>query len=112
MRFLAIEARYALRRLLADPLFTCVALLAMAIGIGASTAMFSVLDHILVRPLPLPGAERLVLISDVSTAGDAPGVSYADYLDYAAQTDVFETATVWSPGRVNFQVATEEPQRL
>lgn len=112
MRFLAIEARYALRRLLADPLFTCVALVAMAIGIGASTAMFSVLDHILVRPLPLPGAERLVLISDVSTAGDAPGVSYANYVDYAAQTEVFEGATAWSPGRVNFQVSSEEPQRV
>src|SRR5215470_16629137 len=112
MRLLALELRCAVRRLWADPLFTAVALLAMAIGIGASTAMFSVLDHILVRPLPLPQPDRLVLITEVAPTGEAPGVSFANYLDYATQTDVLESTAVWSPGRVNFQVGTEEPQRL
>ncbi|HYV65102.1 MAG TPA: ABC transporter permease, partial [Myxococcales bacterium] len=112
MRLLALELRYAARRLRGDPLFTAVAVLAMAIGIGASTSMFSVLDHILIRPLPLPQSERLVLITDVAPTGEAPGVSYANYLDYAAQSGILESSAAWNPGRVNFQVGTDEPQRL
>jgi putative ABC transport system permease protein len=84
----------------------------MALGIGASTAVFSVLDHILLRPLPLPQAERLVLISDLAPTGDSPGASYANYLDYATRTDVFESSAAWNPGRINLQVGTDEPQRL
>ena len=108
----ALEVRYAVRRLLADRLFTAVALLALALGIGASTAMFSVLDHILIRPLPLPHAERLVLITDVAPTGEAPGVSYAEYLDYAAQSGVLESSAAWNPGRMNLQVGSADPERL
>jgi hypothetical protein len=84
----------------------------MALGIGASTAIFSLLDHILLRPLPLPRAERLVLISDVAPTGEAGSTSYANFLDYATQTNLFESSAAWNPGRINFQVTTEEPQRL
>lgn len=57
-----MEAKYVLRRLLRSPMFTAVTLLTLAIGIGANTAMFSIINSVLLKPLPYPDAERLVAV--------------------------------------------------
>ncbi len=80
------DVRYALRSLARAPGFTLVALITLALGIGATTAIFSVVDGILLRPLPYPTPDRIVRIlrsSPATSTGDA--FAPADYLDYRRQ---------------------------
>ena len=80
------DLRYALRQLRKSPAFTVVAVLAIALGIGANTAIFSVVNAVLLRPLPYQDADRLVTILH---DGDHP-VAPANYLDWRTQNHVFE----------------------
>jgi putative ABC transport system permease protein len=70
---LSSDARYALRRLRRQPSFTTTALLTLALGIGANTAIFGVIESVLIRPLPYPDAEALVGVWHT-----APGMSAGD----------------------------------
>jgi hypothetical protein len=79
MRSLLYDVRYALRRLFASPGFTLTAILTLAFGIGATTAIFSIVEGVLLRPLPFPGQAKLVTLSDilegVKYGADVPGVT-------------------------------------
>src|SRR5436853_2883460 len=82
MRGLLQDLRQALRRLLAAPGFAVVAIVALALGIGANTAIFTVVDAALLRPLPYAAADRLVTIEGVSSEDSrASAVTGADFLD-------------------------------
>src|SRR5688500_4667173 len=74
---------FGVRQLRRAPGFTAVATLTLALGIGATTAVFSVVDAVLLRPLPWPAADRLVVpeAQEIST-GDTWNTTYADYLDW------------------------------
>jgi predicted permease len=88
------DVRYALRMLKKNPGFTAVAVLTLALGIGANTAIFSVVDAVLLRSLPFKNASRLVDITEYK-AGEVEitGVSFPDYLAWKQQNTVFtETA--------------------
>ena len=76
------DIRTAVRSLTRTPGFTVVALLTLAIGIGSTTAIFSVVDGILLRPLPYPDPQAIVSVSRQSASGAAGSFSAADYLDY------------------------------
>ena len=76
------DARYAVRSLARAPGFTLVALLTLALGIGATTAIFSVVDGILLRPLPFPDPSSIVSLARTSAAGLDASFSAADYMDY------------------------------
>ena len=79
------DIRYGLRSLLKRPGFTTVAVLALALGIGANSTIFSLASSVFLRQLPVPQANRLVwLFTDRDN-----NVSYPDYVDYAQQTDIF-----------------------
>jgi predicted permease len=94
MRQILKELRYAARALSRSPGFTAVALLVLAVGIGANTAVFTVVYNVLLKPLNYRDSGRLVV---VLTRGDNP-VSPADYLDYKSQTtalDHMAAAQVW-----------------
>ncbi|WP_224366443.1 ABC transporter permease [Hyalangium versicolor] len=84
------ELRHALRMLVHQPAFTAVAVLTLALGIAANTAIFSVVDAVLLSPLPYPEQERLALAW--TGEGETPRlpVSPADFLDWREQNDVFE----------------------
>jgi putative ABC transport system permease protein len=101
------DLRFGLRVWTRQPGLTLVVLLTLALGIGANTALFSVINAVLLRPLPFPGAERLVRVwgvdeAQAKLAGDAGrndyGASPIDFLDWRAQSHAFEELAVYSSG--------------
>jgi putative ABC transport system permease protein len=86
------DVRYAFRTLTRSPVFTAVALLALALGIGANTAVFSVVNAVLLRPLPFADPDRLVMVFNYAPRGAA---SMADFLDWRARSQSFESIGVF-----------------
>lgn len=106
------DVRYACRSLLRAPGFTLVALLTLALGIGATSAIFTVVDGILLRPLPYPDADRLVDLSLGSPQSDSGGsFSAADYLDYRQGAQSFSVIAGYISQRVDM-AGRGEPVRL
>ena len=97
------DLRYALRGLRRQPLFTLVAVLTLAIGIGANTAIFSLLYQVLLRPLPYADADRLVFVWNSYPLGNLPqaSVSIPDYLDRKTQAPAIEDATLFTQRSVS-----------
>jgi putative ABC transport system permease protein len=98
------DLRYALRSLRKSPGFTVLAILAMALGIGANTAVFTVVNGVLLRPLPLVQPERLFLISYQPSVGPLAGKAWLsdhDYLEFQRRTHAFERVTAFQEGQVN-----------
>jgi putative ABC transport system permease protein len=100
--------RYGLRGLVRNPGFSSVALLALTLGIGASTAIFSVVYGALLAPLPYPNPDQLVMVwSKVN--GHRNGVSAGDYLDWKRQNSVFQDLIAMSGGRFSLS-ASNHPE--
>ena len=97
------NVRFGLRLLGKNPGFTCVALLALVLGIGANTAIFSVVYAALLSPLPYPNPDQLVMVwSKVN--GHNNSVSAGDYLDWKRQNSVFQDLVAWSEGTFSLSV--------
>ena len=80
------DVRFGLRQLRKSPGFTLVALSTLALGIGATTALFSVVDAVILKPLPFPNAGRLVHVNSVIVAtGRGGAASYLDFVDWQAR---------------------------
>ncbi len=93
------DLRYALRTLRKSPGFTAVALLTLALGIGANTAIFSVVYGVLLRPLPYKDASRLIVLNETTPRVGTVSVSYPNFLDWRAQSRSFsEMAAVCDVG--------------
>ena len=92
------DIRYALRSLRKQPLFTLVAVATLTLGIGANTAIFSLLYQYLLRPLPYPDAERLVFVWNTYPLTGLPqaSVSIPDYIDRKTQASALEDATLFT----------------
>jgi predicted permease len=106
---LAQDLRYAVRSLRRAPGFTTVAVLTLALGIGANTAMFTVVNGVLLRPLPFPRSERLFLISykQQSSFSPEPGLSDVNYLEFKSRQHSFENVAVYSGSPVTLTGAGE-----
>jgi putative ABC transport system permease protein len=85
------DVQYGARTLLKSPGFTAVAVLTLALGIGANTAIFSVIDAVLLRPLPYPDADRLVFLTEWSEQVPNMSFSVANFKDVRDQSTVFES---------------------
>jgi putative ABC transport system permease protein len=105
------DLRYALRQLARRPGFTALAVLTLALGIGASTAIVSVVYPVLFRPLPYPGAERIVSVWENAMTEEESNTGYATFLDVQRMTTSFEGIAAVSSWQPVLQ-AGAEPERL
>lgn len=105
------DIRYAARRLRRNPGFTFVSVLTLALGIGASTAIFSVIDPILIASLPYPQADRVTAISDVGRDGTPEDVTFGTYLELAERSRSFTAMAVFRPWQPAL-IGAGEPEQL
>jgi putative ABC transport system permease protein len=110
METLLQDIRYAARTLLRRPGFAAVAALTLALGIGATTAIYSVVNAVLVQPLPWPDADRLVTMTGMRD-GQQVGVVYLDYLDWRAQNRTFDELGVLRGQSINL-TGIDTPERI
>ena len=96
------DLRQSLRMFAASPAFTLAAIAALTLGIGANTAIFSVVNAILLKPLAIPDAERVVVFMNVSPNGAGPAASPAKFNHYRAQTEVVQDVSAFTTGVMNF----------
>jgi len=90
------DIRYAVRMLRKTPSVSIIVVIALALGIGANTAIFSVVNAVLLRPLPYEQSERLLFLNEKSEALDEMSISYPNYQDWKAQNHVFEAIGVYN----------------
>jgi putative ABC transport system permease protein len=108
------DLRYALRMLLKYKGFTVVAVSTLALGIGANTAIFSLVSGVLLRPLPYPSADRIIYFQGQNPAAGITdsNISIADYLDWAKQSDLFSSTALFESGNANLSADGTEPERV
>ena len=110
------DLRFAFRQLIKSPGFTSIAIIALALGIGANTAMFSVVNAILLRPLPFPESDRLAMIWQTNPEVTKMGfplapTSVPDFMDWRAQGKSFSEISAIEGWSSNL-TGTDEPERL
>jgi putative ABC transport system permease protein len=111
MEELVQDVRYGLRMLRKSPGFTAVALLTLALGIGANTAIFSVVYGILLRPLPYQDSARLIVLNETTPKVGMVSVSYPDFLDWRSQSHAF--SRMGAVGEVTFNLAgVNQPENI
>src|SRR6516225_4194488 len=108
------DLRYAVRQLLKNPSFTVIAVLALALGIGANTAIFSVVNAVLLRPLPYPDADKLIVLRERSHTFERGAVGYMNWLDWHAGQRSFTDISLVRREEVNFSLGSGvgSPERL
>lgn len=114
METLLQDIRFAVRMLAKSPAFTAIALLTFAIGIGANTAIFSVVNAVLLRPPPYPNADQLMIARERTPALSPGSVSYPNYLDWQAGQRSFTGLALFRPESCNLSGAmgTGAPERV
>jgi putative ABC transport system permease protein len=105
------DTRFALRSFRSSPGVAAIVLLTLALGIGATTAVFSVLDVVLLRPMPYQDVDRIVRVLEQTTEGRMMSVSWPNYLDWRERNRVFEHLGI-SRGTTANLTGREQPERL
>jgi putative ABC transport system permease protein len=108
------DLRIALRQLRKSPGFTFVAVLTLALGIGANSAIFSLVNGVLLRPLPYPNADRIVYFEgqNPSQGITDSNISVADFQDWTAQSSAFSHTTFFWTGNAALAIQGGEPERV
>ena len=94
------DIQYGLRQLIKNPFFTLVAVITLALGIGANTAIFSVVNAVLLKPLPFPAPDEIVAVGQIDTREQGPSPSldsmcYPDFFDFRIQNQTFSSLAVY-----------------
>ena len=105
------DIKYGVRTLWKRPGFAAVAIMTLALGIGANTAIFSVVNAVLLRPLPYPESERLVAVFETTADNPREFISYPNLWDYRDHNESFEEFATFVPQSVNL-TGTDEPDRV
>src|SRR5438552_13351232 len=108
------DVRYAFRQLIKNPAFSAVAILTLALGIGANTAIFSVINAVLLRPLPYPDAGKLIVLREHSHTFERGAVGYMNWLDWHASQKSFTDLALVRREAANFSLGSGvgSPDRL
>jgi predicted permease len=101
------DLRYSLRVLRKSPGFTAVAVVTLALGIGANSGIFSVVNAVLLKSLPYPHAGRLVFLGESLPKFPMVNVSWPDFVDWKAQNQVFDRMAAFQPNRLRFRGSAE-----
>jgi putative ABC transport system permease protein len=114
MNTLIQDIRYGLRMLLKYKGFTAVAVIALGLGIGANTAIFSLVNGVLLRPLPFPDAERIIYFdgNNPSAGITESNISFPDFTDWSHQADLFASAAAYWTASANLGADGAEPERV
>src|SRR2546423_12016213 len=107
--------RNGVRMLLKHKGFTAVAVIALGLGVGANTAIFGLVNGVLLRPLPFPDAERIIYIEGKNPAAAGiteSDISFLDFTDWSQQTDLFASTAAYWTGTANFGADGAEPERV
>ncbi|MGH9175996.1 MAG: ABC transporter permease, partial [Vicinamibacterales bacterium] len=105
------DVRYAFRALGRAPGFATAAIITLALGIGATTIVYSLVDGILLKPLPIVDADRVVLARELSAAGEEFSVSWPNFVDWRDRSTSFEQLAVWR-GLPSNLTGIDRPRRL
>jgi putative ABC transport system permease protein len=111
MRHFSLDLRDAIRRIVREPGFTALAVLTLALGIGANTAMFSVIRTVLLEPLPYGAADRLVMIWNASNRGGTTWLSIQEAVHYRRDAKTFEAFAAYAEGDANL-TGGQDPERV
>src|SRR5690242_7288084 len=95
------DVKHSLRAFRKSPGFTAAAVAALTVGIGANTAIFSVVNSVLLKPAPFPDPDRIVLFMNTSPQGSGGGASPAKFQHWRSQTDVVQDVAAFNNGPVN-----------
>ncbi len=106
------DLRYSLRMLVASPAFTLTAIAAIALGIGANTAIFTVVNAVLLKPLSYPEPERMVQFMNTFAQGNSPVGSPVNFNIWKAQTGVFQDVTAYDFGGPGFNLTGAVPEQV
>src|SRR5216684_7932670 len=96
------DLKHSFRMFGQSKVFTATAVLALALGIGANTAIFSIVNAVLLKPVPFPDPDRLVMFMNTSPQGSGPAASPAKFAHWRAQMSVVEGAVAFRTGIVNY----------
>ena len=108
------DLKFAFRQLRKSPAFTAIAVFTLALGIGANTAIFSLVNGVLLRPLPFPNAERIIYFEGRNPAQGITdsNISYLDFTDWSQQTDLFASTAAYWTGNADLSGDGAEPEAV
>ena len=114
MNTLLHDIRYGVRMLMKHKGFSAVAIIALGLGIGANTAIFSLVNGVLLRPLPFPNSDRIIYFEGKNPAAGITesNISFLDFTDWSQQTDLFASTAAYWTGTANFGADGAEPERV